>query len=69
MRIRVVKAKSCTKQQKMLIQGLAILAALAITGVFIAAIGHNPISVYASMIEGCFGTAHRFRETDRKSVV
>ncbi len=68
MRVRVIKAKECSRNKKILIQTLAILAALLITGLFILTIGHNPISVYRSMIEGSFGSAYRTRETIIKAV-
>ena len=31
-------------------------------------LGHNPISVYISMMDGAFGTGYRLLETLRKSV-
>ncbi len=67
-RVRVVKAKESSRNKKLLIQSIAIIAALVITGAFILAIGHNPINVYASMIEGSFGSTYRLRETIIKAV-
>lgn len=67
-RVKVVKAKECSRNKKILIQTIAIAVALLITGIFILAIGHNPIHVYGSMVEGSFGTAHRFKETIIKAV-
>ncbi|MDF2613437.1 MAG: transporter permease [Clostridia bacterium] len=68
MRVRVVKAKESSRNKKILIQTMAIAAALLITGVFILAIGHNPINVYSSMIKGSFGSAYRVKETIIKAV-
>ena len=68
MRVRVVKTKETSKNKKILIQTLAILAALLITGIFITTIGHSPFAVYLSMIEGSFGSAYRIRETIIKAV-
>lgn len=68
MKVKVVKAKACSRNKKILIQSLAIVIALFLTGVFIFAIGHNPISVYMAMLEGCFGSAYRIRETIIKAV-
>jgi simple sugar transport system permease protein len=67
-RVRVIKAKECSKNKKMVIQSLAILTALLITGVFILTIGHNPINVYVSMMEGAFGSAYRLQETIVKAI-
>ncbi|WP_171903845.1 ABC transporter permease [Cellulosilyticum sp. I15G10I2] len=67
-RVRVVKAKESSRNKKILIQTMAIIAALLITGIFILTIGHNPINVYRSMIEGSFGSAYRMKETIIKAV-
>lgn len=68
MRVKVIKAKACSQNKRILIQLSAILVALFITGIFIMAIGHNPIKVYSSMLQGSFGSGHRMRETLIKAI-
>ncbi|MGL4798389.1 MAG: ABC transporter permease [Cellulosilyticaceae bacterium] len=63
MQVKVSKAGIVSVKKKALITGSAIVVAMIVTSLFIAAMGHNPFSVYASMLEGCFGTAHRMRQT------
>lgn len=63
MQIRVSKNGAISAKKKVAITGLAIVLAIILTSVFIGVMGHNPFEVYASMLEGCFGSAHRFRQT------
>jgi simple sugar transport system permease protein len=37
---------------------ISVLAALVVGGVFIAAVGQNPLAVYGAMVAGVFGTAY-----------
>lgn len=49
-----------TWRSKLLVRGIAILAALLVSGVLITILtGRNPIEVYGSMIDGVFGSSRR----------
>lgn len=67
-RMRIIKANKLTKKKKIFLQIFAVLLALILTGIFILLMGHNPIKVYISMVEGSFGSVHRFKETIVKAV-
>ena len=60
--IHIVKRDpaSLTWYHKLLVRGVAILAALLVCGVLITLLtGKNPIEVYGSMIDGVFGSSRR----------
>lgn len=61
--MRMIKRTDMTKRKAIIIRTLAIIFALALTSILILAIGHNPIKVYVSMIEGAFGSAYRIKDT------
>lgn len=67
-RMRIVKAKKLSKKKKVSLQIFAVLLALVLTGIFILFMGHNPIKVYASMLNGALGSGHRFNETIVKAI-
>lgn len=67
-RMRIVKAKKLSKKKKISLQIFAVLLALVLTGIFILFMGHNPIKVYASMLDGSFGSGHRIKETIIKTI-
>ena len=63
MQIRVAKASNPSNKKKVLCTLVAIGIAMIITSVIIAVMGHNPLNVYYSMLEGCLGTSHRIKQT------
>ena len=63
MQIRVAKASNPSNKKKVLCTLVAIGLAMIITSVIIAVMGHNPLNVYYSMLEGCLGTSHRIKKT------
>lgn len=63
MQVRVTKAANQTSKKKIITTLVAIVIAMIITSLLIAVMGHNPLNVYYSMIEGCFGSGHRFKQT------
>lgn len=63
MQIRVTKASNPSNKKKVLCTLVAIGLAMIITSVIIAVMGHNPLNVYYSMLEGCLGTSHRIKQT------
>jgi simple sugar transport system permease protein len=58
----------CSRNEAIIIRTSAILLALTAVAVFIILLGHNPFSVYLSMIEGAFGSGYRITETIRKAI-
>lgn len=63
MLIKMVKKDNVTKMQSTKIRLIAVLLALVTAGLFILALGHNPIDVYISLIKGSLGTGHRVKQT------
>lgn len=61
--IRMAKRTSMSKKRAALIRTIAILLALLVSAIFILTLGHNPISVYMSMLSGAFGNAYRAKDT------
>lgn len=66
--LRIVKRAGLTRKQTVIYRTIAVLSALVASGVFILILGHNPFAVYASMVEGAFGTLYRFKETVIKTI-
>lgn len=60
---RIAKRKEIGKRKKTMIKISSIFLALLVMSVFIIAIGHNPLYVYKAMLDGCFGSSYRFKET------
>lgn len=68
MQVRITKAKQRTSKQRAVITLSAVVSALVVTGIFILVMGHNPLNVYYSMLEGSLGSTYRFQETIIKAV-
>jgi simple sugar transport system permease protein len=66
--LRITKRSEIKKSTASLIRISAVILALITTALFIFSLGHNPINVYISMINGAFGSAYRFKETIIKSI-
>ena len=60
---RIVKRANIGTGKAISIRLLSIIGALLATAIFIAVMGHNPFEVYKSMLDGAFGSLHRFRQT------
>ncbi len=65
---RMTKRSNISKSKSIMIRILAVLFALITSSLFIALMGHSPIKVYVSMIEGAFGTKFRIIETLKVAV-
>lgn len=61
--LKIVKRKSLSKKEHVIIQGSAIIFALLFAGLFIMMTGNNPLKVYVSMLDGAFGNGFRAKET------
>ncbi len=66
--IKMTARSNCSKREAALIRTVAIILALIAASFLIIILGHNPLSVYASMINGAFGSSYRILETFRKSI-
>jgi ABC-type uncharacterized transport system permease subunit len=66
--IKMTARSNCSKREAALIRTIAIILALIAASFLIIILGHNPLSVYASMINGAFGSSYRILETFRKSI-
>ena len=66
--IKMTARKDCSKREAALIRTAAIILALTAASFLIIVLGHNPFSVYTSMIDGAFGSSYRIVETLRKSI-
>ena len=66
--IRLAKRDDIPRAQAWAIRAAAILLALVTGGLIIAVLGHNPIQVYASMVEGSLGKSRVLRETVKKAI-
>lgn len=61
--MRMVKRADSSKKFTSLVRILSIFAAFLVTSIFLLAIGHNPLMVYKSMVEGALGSAYRIKDT------
>lgn len=66
--LRMSARTDCSRNEAILIRTSAIVLALTAVAFFIMLLGHNPFSVYISMIEGAFGSGYRITETIRKAI-
>lgn len=66
--LKIVKRKSLSKREQVLIQVFSIVLALLFASIFIMLTGNNPAKVYLSMLDGAFGNGFRFKETIINSI-
>ncbi len=66
--LRMSTRTDCSAKEAAVIRTTAIILALVSVAFFILLLGHNPLSVYISMIEGAFGSIYRITETIRKAI-
>lgn len=60
---RYVKRSELTQGRSLAVRFGAIVLALLVTGIFLLAMGLNPIDVYASMVKGAFGNENNVKQT------
>jgi len=65
---RIARRNSIGTLHAWLIRGAALVSALIAGSLLILALGHNPIAVYADMIDSAFGSRIGFNETVRIAV-
>lgn len=66
--LRMAKRDTMSNEKAWLVRGAAFLLSLLTGGLVILALGHNPISVYSSMVVGAWGSATVIRETIKIAV-
>lgn len=66
--IRMIKRSNVSRSNSLFIRITAVILALITSSLFIGLLGHNPLKVYASMINGAFGSQHRIIETMKVAV-
>jgi len=66
--IRIVKINTISHTQAWIVRAGGLFAALIIGAVLILSLGHNPIAVYAEMVNSAFGSRIGFNETVRIAV-
>ncbi|NLI92988.1 MAG: ABC transporter permease [Peptococcaceae bacterium] len=68
MQFRLVKIAETSKKKQTFIFLAAILLALFTTGLFIMFLGHDPVKVYLSLVNGAFGSRYRIEQTLIKAI-
>jgi len=66
--IHMVKRPAIDKKKAWLIRGIALLGALLTGALLILLLGHNPLEVYASMVNGAFGKKISIQETVKVTI-
>lgn len=66
--IRIGKRSDMPVWQATAVRLAAVLAALMSLAFFVAFMGHEPMKVYASMLEGSFATPYRIQETIKVAI-
>lgn len=66
--VRIVKRSDLGRARSIAIRLAAVIGALLASAVFIGILGHNPLAVYISMIEGALGNINRLKETIVKTI-
>lgn len=61
--VRLTKKTDMNTRDSIIIRTVAIFLAMLTSTLIIRLLGHNPVQVYLAMIDGCFGSAYRFKET------
>ena len=66
--IHIVKRGNISRRQMVLHRIIAVLLALVTGGLFILAMGYNPLSVYGTMVTGSLGSQMVIKETVKQAV-
>ena len=66
--VRIAKRSTIPLSQAWLIRASCLLAALIVGSILILSLGHNPLRVYAEMVNSAFGSRIGFNETVRIAV-
>ncbi|ADL51144.1 ABC transporter permease [Clostridium cellulovorans] len=66
--IRFIKREDIKKGTELKIRAVAIILALLLAAIFLIFLNFNPISVFAAMFKGAFGSPRRIGETIEKAI-
>lgn len=66
--LRMAKRSNVSKTNAIAIRFIAVILALFTSSIFIGLLGHSPIQVYSSMIDGAFGSKYRVVETIKVAI-
>lgn len=66
--LRIAKRSEISKKTSISIRAAAIILAFLAGAIFISILDFNPLSVYASMIKGAFGSSYSIKETIVKAI-
>ncbi|MGL4607858.1 MAG: ABC transporter permease [Eubacteriaceae bacterium] len=66
--IHIVKKNEPKPRDKFLIRLVAFVAALCVASIFVVFANESPLDLYVGIVQGCFGTMHRFAATIEKMV-
>lgn len=61
--IRIIQLQESTIKKNIIVRLVAIVLALLFSAILLAFLGHNPLKVYISMLDGGLGSLYRFKET------
>ena len=61
--VHVVQRAGITASKQIVIRLAAIVLALVTGGLFLLALGQNPLDIYGTMVSGALGSSIAFRET------
>lgn len=61
--VRIVKRVDLSGRKAVFFRIAAVVLALLASAVFIALLGHSPLEVYRSMVDGAVGSSYRVKET------
>ncbi|WKY43664.1 ABC transporter permease [Eubacteriaceae bacterium ES2] len=64
----IIKRDEPKPRQKLIIRILFVLAALAVSSIFVIFADANPVQLYIGILDGCFGSLYRFAATIEKMV-
>lgn len=66
--LKITKRADLPRNKAIVIRIISIALSLVFAGLVIAALGYNPIDVFANMVTGALGSASRIRQTVLKAV-
>lgn len=66
--LHIVKKDVPKTRDKIIIRVLSVVAAMIVASIIVIFAGANPIELYIGILQGCFGSIHRFGATIEKMV-
>lgn len=66
--LKIVKREEPSRAKETMLRLLAVVLSLVVAGIVMAAMGYNPFTVYAKLVEGTFKSQYRFTSTINKTI-